>query len=94
MYMLKLNASPMEERLKGFWNLLSLFWREGNGRSPRADTCCNLIHLNHEVHRLWIKDLFAFKPIKSFEDPNELMIASSSFSRQNTTTRKIVVSIF
>ena len=73
----------MEWRLFEFWNLLSLFWPQEkidtwkarvfpSGEGP--DTCRNMICLDPTVHRMWMKGLFAFKPLNTSEDPNEISL--------------------
>jgi len=78
--------SKGEAHLEGFWDLLGLFWTadqivEWKQRLfPEShpengiDSCYNLICLSPEVHRLWAKGLFALKPIKDAEKPNEITV--------------------
>jgi hypothetical protein len=81
--MLKWKGSPMEERLFEFWNLLSLFWPEEKIDTWKArvfptdegrETCRNMLCLDPTVYRMWTKGLFAFKPLHTSEDPNELSL--------------------
>ncbi|KAN0079039.1 hypothetical protein V8E54_005552 [Elaphomyces granulatus] len=81
--MLKWKNSPLEQRLEGFWKLLSLFWPRDKINSWKAkvfsgeegpDTCRNMICLEPTAHRLWTKGLFAFKPVKTSDDPSVLSL--------------------